>query len=61
MLGGRCRRHIGARVVGMWMSSSSHRAVLMSASFSRVGVARRGGRLSGRGACMVTADFSSRR
>ena len=61
MLGGRCRRHIGARVVGMWMASSTHRAVLMSASFSRVGVARRGGRLSGRRACMVTADFASRR
>jgi uncharacterized protein YkwD len=61
VLGGGCRRHIGARVVRMWMASGSHRAVLMSAGFRRVGVARRGGTLSGRRACMVTADFASRR
>lgn len=58
MLGGRCRQRIGARVVGMWMASGSHRAILMSARFRRVGVARRGGTLSGRRACMVTADFA---
>ena len=57
MLGGRCPRHIGSRLVGMWMASSSHRAILMSSRFSRVGVARRAGRSS----CLVTADFSSRR
>jgi uncharacterized protein YkwD len=61
MLGGRCRRHMGGRVVSMWMNSGSHRAVLLSSRFKRVGVARRGGRLSGRRACMVTADFASRR
>jgi uncharacterized protein YkwD len=61
MLGGRCRRHMGRRVVSMWMNSGSHRAVLLSAGFKRVGVARRGGRLAGRNACMVTADFASRR
>jgi uncharacterized protein YkwD len=57
MLGGRCPRHIGSRLVGMWMASSSHRAILMSSRFSRVGVARR----PGRGSCLVTADFSARR
>jgi uncharacterized protein YkwD len=61
MLGGRCRRHMGGRVVTMWMNSSSHRAVLLSSRFKRVGVARRGGRLGGSRACMVTADFASRR
>jgi uncharacterized protein YkwD len=60
MLGGGCRRHIGRRVVGMWMHSSSHRAILMSGRFRRVGVARRGGTLSGNRACMVTADFAGR-
>lgn len=61
MLGGRCRRHMGGRVVSMWMNSAAHRAVLLSSRFKRVGVARRGGRLGGRRACMVTADFASRR
>ena len=57
LLGGRCRRHMGGRVVHMWMNSAPHRAVLLSSGFRRVGVARRGGH----GACMVTADFASRR
>ena len=61
MLGGPCRRHMGAKVVGMWMASSSHRAVLLASGFKTVGVARRSGRLGGRRACMVTADFASRR
>jgi uncharacterized protein YkwD len=57
MLGGHCRRHMAGRVVGMWMHSAPHRAVLLSPGFRRIGVARRSGRRS----CMVTADFSSRR
>jgi uncharacterized protein YkwD len=61
MLGGGCRRHMAGKVVGMWMASAPHRAVLLSARFKRVGVARRGGRLGGGRACMVTADFASRR
>ena len=61
MLGGRCRRHMGGRVVRMWMASGSHREVMLSARFKRVGVARRGGHLGGGRACMVTADFASRR
>jgi uncharacterized protein YkwD len=61
MLGGPCRRHMAGRVVRMWMGSSSHRAVLLSGGFKTVGVARRGGRIGGGRACMVTADFASRR
>ena len=61
MLGGGCRRHMAARVVNMWMHSGPHRAVLLSGSFRRIGVARRGGRLAGQKACMVTADVASRR
>jgi uncharacterized protein YkwD len=52
---------MAGRVVGMWMASGSHRAILMSGGFRRVGVARRGGTLSGGRACMVTADFASQK
>jgi uncharacterized protein YkwD len=61
MLGGPCRRHMASRVVSMWMHSSPHRAVLLAHGFSRIGVSRRGGHLAGQRACMVTADFASRR
>ena len=48
-------------VVRMWMNSPSHRAVLLSRRFRRVGVGRRLGRLGSSRACLVTADFGSRR
>lgn len=47
------------RVVRMWMNSSSHRAVLLSGRFSRVGVGARVGRLGSQRACLMTADFAS--
>jgi uncharacterized protein YkwD len=47
--------------VRMWLNSPPHRAVLLSRSFRRVGVGRRVGRLGARRACLVTADFASRR
>jgi uncharacterized protein YkwD len=49
------------RVVRMWLNSPSHRAVLLSRRFRRVGVGRRLGRLGSSRACLVTADFASRR
>jgi len=49
------------RVVRMWLNSPSHRAVLLSGKFRRVGVGRRLGRLGSSRACLVTADFASRR
>jgi uncharacterized protein YkwD len=49
------------RVVRMWLNSPGHRAVLLSPGFRRVGIGRRTGRLGARRACMVTADFGSRR
>jgi uncharacterized protein YkwD len=55
-----CRR-MPATVIGMWLSSPSHRAIVLSPSFRRVGVGRRSGTLGGGRACMVTADFASRR
>jgi uncharacterized protein YkwD len=52
----------GARTfVRMWMRSPGHRAVLLSRGFRRVGIGRRTGRLGSRRACVVTADFASRR
>jgi uncharacterized protein YkwD len=47
--------------VRMWLNSAPHRAVLLSRGFRRVGVGRRTGRLGARRACLVTADFASRR
>jgi uncharacterized protein YkwD len=65
-------RHIGetiamtsrcsaSRVVRMWLNSAPHRAVLLSGSFRRVGIGRRRGSLGTGRACVVTADFASRR
>ena len=49
------------RFVSMWMRSAPHRAVVLSRRFARVGIGRRVGRLGGSYACLVTADFASRR
>jgi uncharacterized protein YkwD len=52
----------GARqFVRMWLHSPPHRAVLLSRSFRRIGVGRRVGSLGAQRACIVTADFASRR
>jgi uncharacterized protein YkwD len=48
-------------IVRMWLNSSGHRAVLLSRGFHRVGIGRRKGSLGSRRACVVTADFGSRR
>ena len=48
-------------VVRMWLNSPPHRAVLLSRTFRRVGIGRRSGRLGASRACLVTADFASRR
>jgi uncharacterized protein YkwD len=61
MLSGRCKRGMVAPVINMWMNSPSHRAIMLSPGFRKVGVARRGGSLNGNRACMVTADYASRR
>jgi uncharacterized protein YkwD len=49
------------RVVRMWLNSPGHRAVLLSGAYRRVGIGRRTGRLGSQRACLVTADFASRR
>jgi uncharacterized protein YkwD len=57
----RCGRGAARRVVRMWMDSSGHRAILLSPRFRRIGVAKRTGSLGSTRACVVTADFASRR
>jgi uncharacterized protein YkwD len=54
-------RFSARRVVRMWLHSAAHRAVLLSPGFRRIGVGRRKGRLGRMRACLVTADFASRR
>jgi uncharacterized protein YkwD len=54
----RCRART---VVSMWMNSSGHRAILLSGRFRRIGVGRRKGSLGSTRACVVTADFGSRK
>jgi uncharacterized protein YkwD len=49
------------KVVRMWLNSPPHRALLLSGGFRRIGVGRRKGRLGATRACVVTADFGSRR
>src|SRR4051794_40401983 len=39
----RCGRHASYQIVSMWMHSPPHRAILMSRSLHRVGIARRTG------------------
>jgi uncharacterized protein YkwD len=60
MMGG-CGRGSARRVVRMWMNSPGHRAILLSSKFRRVGIAKRTGSLGGNRACVVTADFASRK
>ena len=47
--------------VSMWLHSAPHRAVLLSRGFRRIGVGRRKGSLGYGRACVITADFGSRR
>ena len=60
MVGG-CGRGSARRVVRMWMNSAGHRAILLSSKFRRIGLAKRTGNLGGNRACVVTADFASRK
>jgi uncharacterized protein YkwD len=61
MLGGKCGHGSAHAIVKMWMNSAGHRAILLSSSYRRIGLARRTGSLGGTHACVVTADFSSKR
>jgi uncharacterized protein YkwD len=61
MLSGGCGSGSAHRVVRMWMDSPPHRAILLSGTYRRVGIGKRVGSLGSSKACMVTADFSSKR
>lgn len=60
MVGG-CGRRAAGRIVRMWMNSPGHRAILLSSSYRKVGLGKRTGDLRGDRACLVTADFGSRK
>ncbi len=52
---------VARRVVSLWLGSPSHRAVILSPGFRKIGVARRKGRIGRHKAQVFTADFSSKR
>jgi uncharacterized protein YkwD len=60
MVGG-CGKGSARTIVRMWMDSPGHRAILLSPSFRRVGLGKRTGDFGGSRACMVTADFASKK
>jgi uncharacterized protein YkwD len=60
MVGG-CGKGSARRIVRMWMDSPGHRAILLSSSFRRIGLGKRTGDYGGNRACMVTADFASKK
>jgi uncharacterized protein YkwD len=55
----RQRRGGAATVVRLWLDSPAHRAIVLDASFRRIGVARRWGTLGSTRNAVVTADFAS--
>jgi uncharacterized protein YkwD len=61
MSAGSCTHRDVSRVVGMWLNSAPHRAIVLSSAYRRVGIGRRRGHLEGAAACLVTADFASAR
>jgi uncharacterized protein YkwD len=46
------------RTVDLWMNSPPHRATLLTASFKRIGVSRKGGTMFGRRGVAFTADLA---
>jgi uncharacterized protein YkwD len=48
------------RTVSQWMGSSSHRALLLSSRFTRIGVGRARGKYAGRMATMWVAHLARR-
>jgi uncharacterized protein YkwD len=58
---GGCGDGSARKIVKMWMNSSGHRGVLLSSTYRRVGIGKRAGELAGNRACVVTADFGSKK
>jgi uncharacterized protein YkwD len=61
MLSGGCGGGSAHRFVQMWMDSPPHREILLSSKYRRVGIGKRVGSLGSSKACVVTADFSSKK
>ena len=58
---GRCGKRSARRIVRMWMESPGHRAILLDSAYRRVGIGKRSGDYGDSRACMVTADFASKK
>jgi uncharacterized protein YkwD len=54
------RRGLAGTVVRLWLASPPHRAVVLDASFRRLGVGGRRGMLQSNPATYFTADFAAR-
>lgn len=52
-------RTLGREIAVQWLHSAAHRAELLNPSYTRIGVARRGGKLGSTHANVFTADFAS--
>jgi uncharacterized protein YkwD len=52
-------RSQGRQIAIQWLHSATHRAELLNASYTRIGIARRGGKLGDVHANVFTADFAS--
>jgi uncharacterized protein YkwD len=50
---------LGRRIAIRWLRSASHRAELLNPGYTRIGVARRSGKLGDQRANVFTADFAS--
>jgi uncharacterized protein YkwD len=61
MIGGGCGSGSAHRFVRMWMDSPPHREILLSSTYRRIGIGKRSGTLGSTHACVVTADFGSKR
>jgi uncharacterized protein YkwD len=49
------------QIVGGWLRSGPHRAVLLDGRFQRVGIGRASGRIDGLGAALYTVDWATAR
>jgi uncharacterized protein YkwD len=53
------RRGGAAAIVGTWMTSAPHRAIVLDPRLSRIGLGHRWGSLGSQHTAVVTADFAS--
>jgi uncharacterized protein YkwD len=50
---------LGRQIAVQWLHSAAHRTEILNPGYTRIGIARRGGKLGRRHANVFTADFAS--